>query len=135
MAPVVNRIVIYTKKLPEMAAFYTRHFGYEPHQRDGDRIVELRPQSSGLILMLHAAAKGQKEGQSLVKLVFDVEDVEAFCDKARKSGLDLGPIHRADGYAFANGRDPSNNPISVSSRAYAMRRDVRAARAPSGDHA
>jgi predicted enzyme related to lactoylglutathione lyase len=121
MAPVVNRIVIYTKKLPEMVDFYTRHFGYESHQQDGDRIVELRPKSTGLILMLHAAGKGQKEGQSLVKLVFDVEEVERFCDAARKSGLELGPIHLVDGYVFANGRDPSSNPISVSSRAYAVR--------------
>jgi predicted enzyme related to lactoylglutathione lyase len=122
MAPVINRIVIYTKKLSEMVDFYARHFNYELHQQDGDRIVELRPRSTGLVLMLHAAAKGQKEGQSLVKLVFDVEDVEAFCNAAKSSGLELGPIHHADGYVFANGRDPSGNPISVSSRAYAAQK-------------
>lgn len=118
MAPQINRVVIYIRKLPEMVAFYVRHFGFEVQGHDGDRIVELRPRSSGLTLLLHPAGKGQKEGQSLVKLVFDVEDVEAFCLEARKEGLEFGPIHQGEGYSFANARDPSNNPISVSGRAF-----------------
>jgi len=116
--PTIQRIVIYTKKVPEMVSFYSGHFGYTERRREGDRIVELVPPSGGLTLLLHPAGKGQKEGQSLVKLVFDVEDVETFCDWARDNGLDFGPIHVADGYCFANARDPSNNPIQVSSRAF-----------------
>jgi len=118
MAPPINRIVIYTKRLPEMVAFYKRFFGFEAHQRDGDRIVELRPRSSGLSILLHPAAKAQKEGQATIKLVFDVENIEAFRAELGAAGLDFGPIHYADGYAFANAKDPSNNSVSISSRAY-----------------
>ena len=113
----INRIVIYTKKLPEMVAFYTRFFGFTAHQRDKDRIVELRPHHGGLTILLHSAATSQKEGQALIKLVFDVENVETSCAEFKLAGLDFGPVHKAEGYAFANAKDPSNNPISISSRA------------------
>ena len=113
----INRIVIYTKKLPEMVAFYTRFFGFTAHQRDKDRIVELRPHHGGLTILLHSAATSQKEGQALIKLVFDVENVETSCAEFKLAGLDFGPVHKAEGYALANAKDPSNNPISISSRA------------------
>ena len=54
-----GRIVIYTRKIDEMAAFYCRHFGYERLHIEGDRIVELRPHGRGLTLLLHPASKGQ----------------------------------------------------------------------------
>jgi hypothetical protein len=69
--------------------------------------------------MLHPAAKGQRAGgQTAVKLVFDVEDVEAFCARCAENGLRFGVIHKADGYVFANAKDPCQNAISVSSRAF-----------------
>lgn len=118
MSPSINRIVIYTKKLEEMVSYYTRFFEYTAHHDDTDRIVELRPAANGLTLLLHPAARGQKDGQSLVKLVFDVENVEGFCRDMAVRGLEFGPIHHGNGYAFANTKDPSGNSISVSSRAY-----------------
>ncbi len=118
MSPSINRIIIYTRKLDEMVSYYTGFFEYTAHHDDTDRIVELRPATTGLTLLLHPAAKSQKDGQSLVKLVFDVENVEGFCRDMAVRGLEFGPIHRGDGYAFANTKDPSGNSISVSSRAY-----------------
>lgn len=117
--PPLGRIILYTKRLHEMSAFYCQHFGYQVRQLPGDRIVELAPTGPGLPLLLHPAGKGQKEGQTQVKLVFDVPDVAAFCRAAQEQGLSFGPIHQADGYVFANARDPSKNSISVSSRAFA----------------
>ena len=66
--------------------------------------------------MLHPTGKGRKMGQTLVKLVFDVEDVPAFCARALEQGLAFGPIHQADGYCFPNAKDPTGNSVSVSSR-------------------
>lgn len=68
--------------------------------------------------MIHPAGKGQKSGQSLVKLVLDVKDVAGFCADCKKDGLLFSFLHQADGYVFANARDPAGNAISVSSRAY-----------------
>ena len=118
--PGIGRIIIYTKKTDQMVDFYQRLFGYRAVRHDGDRIVELLPQGAGAVLMLHPASKGQREGQSLVKLVFDVEDVEGFRDELLEQGLQVGPVHDGGGYVFANARDPSNNPISISSRAFAQ---------------
>ncbi|SLN11768.1 Glyoxalase-like domain protein [Roseivivax jejudonensis] len=118
MAASLGRLVIYTSKIDQMAEFYSRHFGFSVLRADGDRIVELRAQNSGMALLLHPAAAKQKEGQVLVKLVFDVEDVAGFCEAARARGLDFGKIHKAGGYEFANAKDPSRNSIQVSSRAF-----------------
>ena len=115
----LGRIILYTHRTEELVAFYAGHFGFTAHRRDGDRIVELIPAGGGAAILLHPASKGQKAGQSLVKLVFDVADVAAFCDSARAGGLDFGPIHQADGYTFANARDPAGNPVQVSARAFA----------------
>jgi hypothetical protein len=57
-----------------------------------------------------------------VKLVFDMEDVAGFCAGCKKNGLIFGVLHQADGYAFANARDPQGNAISVSSRGYRKQR-------------
>ncbi len=118
----LGRIIIYTRRIPEMADFYATHFGFRVVQRPGDRIVELCPPAGGAAILLHPAGKRQKEGQALVKLVFDVEDVAEFCRISAENGLVFGPIHQADGYAFANAKDPSDNSVSVSSRALAQPR-------------
>lgn len=121
MSPQLGRIIIYTKRIEEMAAFYCLHFGFEALRLEGDRIVELVSQGTGANVLLYPMSKGRTEGQTLVKLVFDVEDVEGFCRDAKARGLLFGSIHRADGYSFANAKDPSKNSVSVSSRAFVER--------------
>lgn len=114
----LNRIVLYAHDVEDTLAFYEKHFGFEVHRQSGDRIVELIHPAGGAILMVHQAGKGVRRGQSTIKLVFDVADVEAFCASSARNGLEFGAIHRADGYVFANARDPGKNPISISSRAF-----------------
>ncbi|MBU2961927.1 VOC family protein [Citreicella sp. C3M06] len=121
MTPQLGRLVIYTRKTDAMVAFYSAHFGYEAVRLPGDRIVELRPPGQGAAILLHPASKGQRAGQSLIKLVFDVPDVSAACDAAKARGLEFGAIHDADGYSFANTKDPSGNSVQLSSRAYCGR--------------
>lgn len=114
----LGRLVIYTHKLEQMAAFYSKFFGFEIVERPGDRITELRPPGGGAAILLHPATARQREGQALVKLVFDVRDVPGFCAWAAAQGLRFGAIHLAGGYAFANARDPGGNRVQVSSRAF-----------------
>ncbi len=68
--------------------------------------------------MVHAAAKGVRTGQVSVKLLFDVEDVPGFCEKSAGNGLIFSAEHPADGYSYANAKDPCGNNIQVSSRAF-----------------
>lgn len=121
MSSALGRVIIYTKRLNEIAEFYCKHFGFEILRLEGDRIVELVSQNTGANILLHPMSAGRKEGQTLVKLVFDVEDVEAFCRDAENRGLKFGSIHKADGYCFANTKDPAKNSVSISSRAFAKR--------------
>ena len=116
----LNRLTLYTRRLDDMVAFYQLHFGYRAYQEPGDRIVELQPPGNGAILQLHPLAKSQKEGQVIVKLGFDVEDVETFAATAFENGLKFSKPFKANGYMFANAKDPSKNNISISSRAYAQ---------------
>ncbi len=113
----LNRVILYVRDMEAVAAFYQKHFGYKVARYEGDRIVDLFPEDGGATIMLHPAGKGQRVGQSTVKLIFDVEDVPGFCERCAQDGLQFGPLHHADGYVFANARDPAQNPISVSGRA------------------
>ena len=114
----LGRIVLYAKDVESTVAFYEKHFGFHARREEGDRFVELVSGDGGASLMIHPAAKRQKSGLSMVKLVFDVADVEAFAARRKANGLSFGSLHQADGYVFANARDPAKNSISVSSRAY-----------------
>ena len=122
MAAPLGRIIIYTKRLDAAAEFYCKHFGFEQLRLEGDRIVELISHDGAANILLHPMSPGQKEGQTLMKLVFDVADVNEFCRASEEKGLRFGPIHQADEYCFANAKDPANNSVSVSSRAFALRK-------------
>lgn len=117
-----NRLIIYTKKPPEMAEFYCTNFGYTQRPADpDDRLIELVHPANALTLLLHPAARTQKQGQNIMKLVFDTDDVPKLRDQLIRNGIEVGPIHSAPGYEFANLKDPSGNPVSISSRAFSER--------------
>ena len=118
MPTAITQIILYTKRIEAMIDFYERYFGYAVKHDDNDRLIELVHPKHSVRLLLHPSGKGTREGQACVKLVFDVEDVQAFCKQARKNGLEFGPIYKANGYEFANAKDPSQNSISVSSRTF-----------------
>lgn len=120
MNAVLNRIMLYVRNVEATCAFYERHFEFERSQEPNDRVVELRNRNGGAILMVHQAAKGVKTGQVTIKLVFDIEDVKGFKEQSSKRGLDFGATHKADGYCFANAKDPDGNSVSISSRAFAQ---------------
>ncbi|MEM6618858.1 MAG: VOC family protein [Pseudomonadota bacterium] len=110
---VLGRLVLYVRDIDAVAAWYALHFSMAPRRVPGDRITELR--GPGAAILLHPLARGRKAGQRLVKVVFDVQDVATF---VAASAADFGPVHKGDGYAFANVLDPAGNPVQVSSRAY-----------------
>ncbi|MCA1370981.1 VOC family protein [Bradyrhizobium sp. BRP14] len=101
----------------EAAQFYEKHFGFKAKRLAWRQNRRASGDGRRANLMLHPAIKGQRRGQSNIKLVFDGE-VEAFCRRCAEEGLEFGPIHKADGHLFANAKDPCQNSISVSSRAF-----------------
>jgi predicted enzyme related to lactoylglutathione lyase len=83
-----------------------------------DDLIHLESPANGMGLTILQAAKSVKLGQAGVKLVFQVEDIEAFKTKSAKAGLKFGATHEGPGYAFANAKDPSGNAVQISSRRF-----------------
>lgn len=117
----LGTVVIYARDTPKTAAFYARHFGFVTAGEVCEGLIELTPRGGGAAILIHQAAKSVKLGQVGVKLSFHVPDVAAFVGVAATAGLKFGAIHQANGYSYANTKDPDNNSVSVSSRAYRTR--------------
>ena len=114
-APPIARIILYVRDIPRVAAFYQKHFAFEPLPGTEPGWLELASAIGGSNIALHQASIAQKRG-SEIKIVFAVKDVPAFKAASAKAGLIFGAIHDAPGFQFANGKDPAGNSISISSR-------------------
>ena len=96
------------------------YFGFASRGNAAEGLIELvAPAGSASILVLQAG-KGVKQGQAAVKLTFSIQDVEAFKEMTAALGLEFGSTHQANGYAFANTKDPDGNSVSISNRVYRL---------------
>lgn len=118
MTIALTTLIIYAKDMQRTARFYVAHFGYASNYAVVDGLIELKSANGGAEILVHQAAKSLKFGSAVLKLSFSVPDVDEFISNAATAGLEVGPVHRANGYAFANTKDPDGNAISVSSRQY-----------------
>jgi predicted enzyme related to lactoylglutathione lyase len=114
----LGMIIIYARDMKKTAAFYSQHFGFTTTGEVVEGLIELRAANGGAGILIHQAAKSVKLGQVGVKLSFHVPDVKAFAVAATARGLTFGAVHEADGYQFANAKDPDKNSVSISSRAF-----------------
>lgn len=117
-APAVSRVLLYVHDLEGVADFYCTYFGFTRKPQKHHDLIEIVAADGKFSLLLHQATKGNKKGQSCIKLVFDVEDIEGFKREAAQKGLKFGVTHKGEGYEFANARDPAKNPIQISRRAF-----------------
>ena len=114
----LGTVIIYARDITKTALFYSKHFGLTTTGEVVDGLIELHAPNGGAGILIHQAAKSVKLGQVGVKLSFHVQNVETFVAEAQKDGLKFGVIHEANGYHFANAKDPDNNSVSISSRAF-----------------
>lgn len=114
----LGTVIIYARDMQKTAAFYTVLFGLKTTGEVSEGLIELRAVDGGAGILIHQAAKSVKLGQVGVKLSFHVKDVEGFVLAAARKGLKFGAIHQANGYQFANTKDPDKNSVSISSRAF-----------------
>jgi predicted enzyme related to lactoylglutathione lyase len=118
VCPSLSRVILYVKDIPRVAAFYEAFFGMKRIAPAETGWLELESPTGGCLIALHQASKAQKSGAA-VKLVFGVQDVQAFKDASAARGLKFGPVHvvgKGFGHEFANAKDPAGNSISISSR-------------------
>jgi predicted enzyme related to lactoylglutathione lyase len=114
----LGTVIIYARDMHKTAAFYSTHFGFKTTGEICEGLIELHAPSGGAGILVHQAAKSVKLGQAGVKLSFHVPDVAAFAVQAATKGLKFGAVHQANGYSFANAKDPDKNSVCVSSRAF-----------------
>lgn len=118
MSSPLSTVIIYARDMKKTAEFYSRHFGFETTGESNEGLIELNATEGGASILIHQAAKSIKLGQAGVKLSFHVQDVESFILKAGENGLKFGAVHKANGYSFANTKDPDKNSVSISSRSF-----------------
>ena len=118
MNPPLCTVIIYARDMKKTAAFYSEHFGLNTTGEVIEGLIELHSSCGGAGILIHQAAKSLKLGQVGVKLSFHVRDVKAFALAAAEKGLVFGAVHEANGYQFANAKDPDKNSVSISSRAF-----------------
>lgn len=118
MDAILNTIIIYAKDVNRSAEFYRKFFGLSTSGEVIEGLIELNSKKSGARILIHQAAKSIKLGQVGVKLVFSVQDIEGFKSESAAKGLAFGAIHNANGYSFANAKDPDKNTVSISSREF-----------------
>ena len=118
MTITLGTIILYARDMQKSAEFYRQHFGFETTGEVVEGLIELLAVNGGAGILIHQAAKTVKLGQVGVKLSFHVPDIESFKVQAAAQGLKFGATHQANGYAFANAKDPDKNSISISSRAF-----------------
>ena len=114
----LNTILLYAKNMQATAEFYQKYFGFISTGKVVEGLIELKSQNGGANILIHQAAKSIKLGQVGVKLMFDVEDIEKFKRESAAQGLEFGSTHQANGYSFANVKDPDKNSVTISSRAF-----------------
>ena len=114
----LDTILIYARNMQSTAAFYSTYFGFVTSGEVVEGLIELKSPASGASILIHQAAKSVKLGQVGVKLMFSVEDIEGFKRQSATQGLVFGSTHQANGYAFANAKDPDGNPVSITSRPF-----------------
>lgn len=114
----LGTIMIYARDMQKTAQFYSMFFGFSTSFEVVEGLIELTPTIGGSMILIHQAAKSIKLGHVGLKMTFHVADVPSFVVQAARSGLTFGPIHQANGYQFANAKDPDGNSIGISSRAF-----------------
>jgi len=118
VSPSVSSLVLYVRDPKKIADFYVEHFGFIQKPQVHYDLIEVVSSVGTFSLLIHQASKGHRIGQSCIKIVLDVEDIEAFKKESEKRGLKFGVTYKGEGYEFANARDPAKNPIQISRRAF-----------------
>lgn len=112
MALTMRRLVLFTKDMPRMIAFYRDVLGLrlrtdDPGYKEFD--------AGGCAISLH---NGTSEvGKRPPKIVFFSRDVAAARAELVGRGAKLGKVMGTEGLIRCEGKDPDGNPYSISNRA------------------
>jgi catechol 2,3-dioxygenase-like lactoylglutathione lyase family enzyme len=107
----MRRIVLFTKNMPEMIAFYRDVLGL-PLVKDKPGWKEL--DATGCVIALHNGSS--QVGKRPPKIGFWAGDVAAAREALVARGARLGKVMSGGGLTRCEGKDPDGNPFSISDR-------------------
>ena len=107
----MRRIVLFTRDMPGMIAFYRDALGL--------RLVKNEPgwkelDANGCVIALHNGTS--QVGKRPPKIGFWASDVSAAREALIARGAKLGPVMSGSGLTRCEGKDPDGNPFSISDR-------------------
>jgi len=108
----IRRIVLFTRDMPGMIAFYRDALGL--------RLVKNEPgwkelDANGCVIALHNGTS--QVGKRPPKIGFWASDVAAARETLIARGAKLGPVMSGSGLTRCEGKDPDGNPFQISNRA------------------
>ena len=107
----IRRVIIFTRRMEEMAEFYRDVIGLKQLTDEADW---KEFQAGGCNLALHKGAS--TVGSRPPKLVFYSSDVAATRSELLRRGASLGKVKSGNGPDLCDGHDPDGNPFQISNR-------------------
>lgn len=107
----LRRIILFTRRMPDMAAFYSDVLGL-PQVTDDVGFKEF--DAGGCRIALHNGTS--QTGARPPKIVFWSGDVAATRDALMARGAKLGKLLPGGGLVRCEGKDPDGNPFQISNR-------------------
>jgi catechol 2,3-dioxygenase-like lactoylglutathione lyase family enzyme len=111
MSMTLRRIILFTRRMPAMAAFYAGTLGLR-QVTDEDGFKEF--DAGGCKIALHNGAS--EVGARPPKIVFWSDDVPAAREVLVARGANVGKVLSGRGLVRCEGKDPDGNPFQISNR-------------------
>ncbi len=111
MELLIKRVIMFTGRIEEMAAFYRDVIGLK---QIADEAGWKDFQAGGCNIALHRGTS--TIGKRPPKLVFYADDVAGTRDALLRRGASLGKVKSGNGLDLCEGRDPDGNPFQISNR-------------------
>lgn len=114
-----NHAMIYSRDVERGLGFYRELLGFrliEDFKYEGKSVyARLRAPAGNGTIALHQASPGAPLASEGVRLYFEVEELDAFCDKLKKKGFYLTQLPRMMpwGWRHAYLNDPDGHEISL----------------------
>ncbi len=111
----LNHVMVYVRDVPRALEFYEAKLGFRRIESYGDGYARLESPGGGTTMALHRAEPERDRGSDGIRLYFEVDDLEAFCERLAARGVAFlePPKQMPWGWRHAYLEDPDGHEISI----------------------